>query len=560
MTIMQRINWLVLATALGLIGCTPKINSSPRVIPAQFRLTTNPVPAQRQATADPAPGQRRPSAGTASPATQPKSATTATAPATAGAPDFATARLNSPPSPTTMPALPAFPGAQGYGAASVGGRGGRVVHVTTLKNTGPGSLSEALTGNGPRIVVFDVSGVIKGEVTLRCSNVTIAGQTAPGAGITIEGRLLNVWQNPGDPAYPKWPALHDVIIRHIRVRPPAPVGSGGDCMQLTDIDRLIIDHCSLSWGSDENLDLCSTRTSTVQWTTIEESDGRRSKNDPESFSHNFGMITGYYSRDISIHHNLFAHQSIRAPLCGTELMDHRNNVVYNIRDGVVWHPVRMNRRRVGEKFQANVIGNYFKEGPDFHRDPTGKAYANPIIQNSRADIYTAGASNYFDWVGGYVLTKKPGVFEVIPTRTEPYPAVPVDTQTATEAYELVLGGAGAFPRDAVTQRTVNEVHAGTGAWGRHDPAGGLMEGLSAGRAPQDSDNDGIPDAWELAHKLNPRDPSDGRKIVPAGASPKDRHKGYTYIEYYLNDLSDTLIARASTRPVATAPTTQTTRP
>ena len=134
----------------------------------------------------------------------------------------------------------AFPGAEGFGAAAVGGRGGKVIKVTNLKADGPGSLQAACAAEGPRIVVFDVSGVIRGNVTIRHSNITIAGQTAPGAGITIEGMLKNVYRAK--------PPLHDVVVRFLRVR-PRPLkrkGAGGDCVQLTYIDRLIVDHVNCS--------------------------------------------------------------------------------------------------------------------------------------------------------------------------------------------------------------------------------------------------------------------------------------------------------------------------
>ena len=444
-------------------------------------------------------------------------------------------------------ALPTFPGAEGFGAASVGGRGGKVIHVTNLNSSGAGSLNAALAASGPRIVVFDVSGVISGDQVIRNSNVTIAGQTAPGAGITISGRLMNVWQNPDAPAYPKWPSLHDITVQHIRVRAPAPAGSNGDCIQLTDVDRLMIDHVATSWGSDENIDMCSSRDVTVQWTTIEESDGRRTASGAEDFSHNFGMIVGYAGKNITIHHNLFANHSIRAPLIGVQPVDHRNNVIYNVRDGVVWEPIRMNRAALNTPFKANIVGNYFKEGPNFHRDPAGKIYANPAVQNSRASIYTNGATNYFAWVGGYKLTRFPGVFEVIPTLTKPYVVPAVTTDTAEKAYGLVLNYAGAFPRDAVTKSNVAGTRDGTGRWGRHAPAGGLLAGLTPGTALKDTDKDGMPDTWETAHNLNPS-VADGNKIVPVGASANNRFAGYTYIEFYIGELSEKLVGTSTGVP------------
>src|SRR6185369_14663567 len=122
--------------------------------------------------------------------------------------------------------LKSFPGAEGWGAVSVGGRGGKVIHVTNLNPSGPGSLAEACAAEGPRIVVFDVSGVIRGTIRITKPFITIAGQTAPGAGITIEGMISSYDFG-----------VHDVIIRHLRVRRPRDAGSGGDCLQLGGLGR-----------------------------------------------------------------------------------------------------------------------------------------------------------------------------------------------------------------------------------------------------------------------------------------------------------------------------------
>ena len=432
--------------------------------------------------------------------------------------------------------LPAFPGAEGFGAASAGGRGGKVLKVTNLNAFGPGSLQAACGAKGPRIVVFEVSGVIRGSVDIKASNITIAGQTAPGAGITIEGMLRNPYRIE--------PSLHDVTVRFLRVRPRRHKGkwAGGDCLQLTDIDRLIVDHVSCSWGNDENMDLCSSREITVQWCAIEESDtvghtkGR----------HNYGMIMGYAGRNATVHHNLFAHHSKRAPLCGLEILDHRNNVIYNMLLPFIWHPTRMNQQRPDQPFKANLIANYFKAGPNAKRDARTNTLDRLIWQRPWVHLHAEG--NHFDWLGK--VAGSPGG----PTAEEPWPAPPVQTHKAQEAYGRVLAHAGCLPRDAVSKRTIDEVRNGTGRWGRREPPGGLMEGLlpkgnlleepRPPQPPKDSDGDGMPDAWETKHGLHPSDASDANRIVPKGASEKDRHMGYTYIEFYANELADERIARA----------------
>jgi len=446
------------------------------------------------------------------------------------------------------PPLPAFPGAEGFGAASTGGRGGKVLKVTNLNTSGPGSMQWACQQKGARIVVFDVSGVIDGDVTLGDGQITIAGQTAPGAGITINGMLrkpYSNWDKPKDD--PARLIYHDITVRFLRCRPKGPRGSNGDCVQIGDADRLILDHLSVSWGSDENIDLCASRDITVQWCAIEESDQRRNPDSPPG-GHNFGMIMGYEGKDATVHHNLFAHQANRTPLCGLDVLDHRNNVIYDCGIGLSWHPPRMNRRHPGEPFRANLVGDYFMDGPTKPKVADPSTFVAALIHAKYAKLFAEG--NYFDWAGGYgdpweLCKKFRGVMDGNPPKAEQaFEAAPVTTQKAADAQKAVLAQAGCLPRDAVSRRTIQEVRTKTGAWGRHDPEGGLMAGLRPSEALADADGDGMPDAWETARGLDPKDPADATKIVPAGASENDRHKGYTYIEFYVNDVADRLIAAA----------------
>ncbi len=421
--------------------------------------------------------------------------------------------------------LPAFPGAEGWGAVSKGGRGGKVIKVTNLNAKGPGSLQAACDAAGPRIVVFDVSGVIKGNVQLKRGNITIAGQTAPGAGITIAGTL-----SVGGSG--------DMIIRFLRVRPL----HGGE-VSIFRAGPIVLDHVSASWGTDETLSPSTCGKVSVQWCSIEESNLQWEGCIYYGLIHNYGMLIGYSAKPAALHHNLFAHHAGRAPLVGVD-MDYRNNVVYNVRSGVEWHPKSFNRRAKGQPFHFNAIGNYFKGGPGaphFSTGPLVTKYSKaasrcaiPALTDKSAAMYADG--NYFPHEGGYVAMKGKA--------TEPWKAPNVTTHTAERAYELVLAHAGCLPRDEVSARIMREVRTGTGSWGKLLPAGGLMAGLKPGKAPKDSDNDGIPDAWEKAHKLDPADAGDVGKSVPAGASEGDRHKGYSYIEYYINDRADQLVAEA----------------
>ncbi len=453
--------------------------------------------------------------------------------------------------PWEKPKLPAFPGAEGFGAVSKGGRGGKVIKVTNLKGSGPGSLAAACATSGPRIVVFDVSGVIDVGRALKIGGgqLTIAGQTAPGAGITIDGALASKPKSK----------ISDVTIRFLRIR----ASKGGDAIGFVKTSRYILDHLSVSWGTDENLGLSQCDNFTVQWCANEESEcpGGTVKYRVEkgplfkgggNNPHNYGMICGYVPEgNVTLHHNLWAHHNRRTPLCGIELMDHRNNVIYNIKEGIMFHPPKFNKNRENQPFAANIIGNYFKPGPSCPKDgrkglPRKVGGGRFLVAESGGFVYAA--ANYFTLEGKEVdvwTGKAHGVSMGKSTKAEkPWSAPAVTTHKAEEAYKLVLAQSGCLPRDAISKRTVTDVREGKGEWGRHDPKGGLMEGLKPGKALPDGDNDGMPDAWEKAHKLNPGNPSDASKIVPKGASKDDHHAGYTYIEYYINELADKLIEKA----------------
>ena len=432
-------------------------------------------------------------------------------------------------------ALPAFPGAAGFGADTPGGRGGRVIKVTTLDPSGAGSLAEACQASGPRIVVFEVAGVIRGDIVITQPNITIAGQTAPGAGITIEGLLrsdLRGWNQK----VTTQPNVHDVVVRFLRIRSPAGRGDQGDCIQFSSVDNAVLDHLSLSWAEDETIDLWARSTNiTIQWCTLEESSltGELDHTGQGGGGHFYGLIAGPRSNRISVHHNLFAHHENRNPCFGSGPADFRNNVVYNFRAGFVHH----GNYRGTPGF--NIIGNYYKQGPSttsFHR---GDPYIYPWCFEGKIpyylrDNFVAGVGVIQDpWAEAGKLPAWAKHYARKGTRQDTEtPVPPVRTNTAATAYRRVLAQAGCLPRDAVTRRTIKEVRSGTGSWGRHE-----MKDLRRPRAPTtpppDSDSDGMPDDWEQEHGLDPRQ-ADSTRPMPSG---------YTAIEEYINALATALIQR-----------------
>jgi len=462
--------------------------------------------------------------------------------------------------------LPAFPGAEGYGVAATGGRGGRVVKVTNLNSKGPGSLQWACMQKGPVIVVFEVSGVIKPPnrdnqkrrwLSIRRDNITIAGQTAPGAGITVEG-TITARRGDRSVAEDDRPRVEEreadnIILRFLRIRPTEGRGNLRS-LEFLHCRRAIADHVSGSWGLDECFDLGFERGDdqfTLQWSSIEESDIHLEG----GTLHAYAMLTGWDDGHLSMHHNLLANHVGGAPSIGCYRAEFSNNVMYNCGQGdsrIEWLSLSSvrDKRPIG---MYNVIGNYWKRGPggivsmNISRPPRlfSRNGLVPKSRSIRARYFFEGnrfARDGYVGIELYSVKQKERIVSNTPLAMPPLTLHPAD-----EAYELVLAHAGCLPRDSVSARTVAEVRTGTGSWGRHGPEGGLMEGLTPGGPPEDTDDDGMPDVWEKAHSLDPADPADNSKTVPAGASPGDRHKDYTFIEYYINELADLKVAEALTQ-------------
>lgn len=424
----------------------------------------------------------------------------------------------------------AFPTAEGYGRFAQGGRGGRVIHVTNLNDAGPGSLRQAVEAEGPRTVVFDVSGLITLESKLVVRNpfLTIAGHTAPGKGICIRKFNFGLYN------------AQDVIIRHIRVRPGNISGETLDGMGMAYSDNCIIDHCSISWTLDEAFSSRGAKNITLQRTLISEAlnvAGHRKY--PPGTEHGYAASIGGMTG--SFHHNLLANCAGRNwSLAGgldrekrhTGWLDLRNNVVFN------WK----NRTTDGGAARVQFVNNYYKPGP-----ATKWLYViRPELE--WVDLY--GPQEYF--IAGNVLEGHVRADEKL-SGFKPWPDVPIETyvrdkpffdshvqtQSAVDAYQDVLGDVGCTvpQRDDHDRRILAEVKSGnckfhgskTGLPGLPDSqadVGGWEEYPVVRRADDwDTDRDGMPDTWETARHLNPSDPDDGNT---------DRDSdGYANLEEYL---------------------------
>ncbi|CAM3515355.1 polysaccharide lyase family 1 protein [Kibdelosporangium persicum] len=389
-------------------------------------------------------------------------------------------------------AAPAFPGAAGFGAQATGGRGGEVYHVTNLNDSGPGSLRDAVS-TGPRIVVFEVGGYIELESPLSIkSNITIAGQTAPGDGIATRGYQVSTSN------------ATNVVIRYMRFRNGLTPNQNRDGVTINEGRDQIFDHVSVSWGRDENFSINNSTGITVQNSIIAEG------LDPHSCG---GLVQ---SDGVTIYRSLYAHNKTRNPK-----VKGRNqfvsNVVYN------WGSDAYIEGDSAGRSDANVVDNYFVKGPS-----TGSG--SPFTRgNLNFHIYAAG--NYHDGnknkvLDGVPVTRAELGNVVVEQNPFPYPAVP--STPAAEAYRTVLAQAGAsLRRDSIDRRITANVADQSGAIITDPASVGGFGSLAGGTAPTDTDRDGMPDMWERANGLNPGDAGDGDDI---GSD------GYSNVERYLNSL------------------------
>lgn len=410
----------------------------------------------------------------------------------------------------------AFPGAYGFGAQTVGGRAGKVVEVTNLNDSGPGSLRAAVSADYPRTVVFQVNGIIELESTLIIDKpyITIAGQTALGSGVTLKGAGLEIRTN-------------NAIIRFLRIRP----GPGGetDSLNLVNTHNVIVDHTSLSWSTDEVASaVFGSSNITFQWSIF--SEGLLDSSHPDG-PHSKGSLISLGAQKVSIHHNLYAHNDDRnAILHGdptvfsdrSPIFDFVNNLIYNWRNYAT---------AVSGNSHVNVVGNYYKAGPNAKR-LTGEVLLTDeargrllYIEGNVGPTCPEGCNDDWAMVAENSTSNPAGREDQSISR---FDAPLVVTTSAFEAYDTVLQTAGAIcpVRDAVDDRIIQEVQNITGQLIDNPSQVGGWPKVTKERPAIDNDHDGMPDRWEFQHNYDPTNSKDG-----AHDSDGD---GYTNLEAYLN--------------------------
>jgi pectate lyase len=476
--------------------------------------------------------------------------------------------------PLVAESVPAFPGAEGAGALATGGRGGSVYRVTNLHADGPGSLADAVSQPN-RVVVFDVSGIIDltagkegkpkgGKLEITQPNITIAGQTAPGEGICLKGGALEI-------------SASNVIVRYLRSRrgfvrdtdtgdaievKPATKGvqteAAGQTSEAFDkrkakkaergkfmhafesLNNIVIDHCSASWATDENLTVTHSDRTTVSYCIAAEGlDYTNSKQTPPN--HSEGSLWGSETPDgrATMHHVLYANNRLRNPRMtgGADVpavLTLFNNVVAN------WSEYATHTG--SERIHVNWLGNYYQPGPDtpaeirgsafgFHGDAEARVYpSGNVIQGSEASTQdNRRAVDYARKV--QKLSPEQRAAMIVDA---PFGELPPHVQSATDGYETVLAEAGATlpARDATDLRIVRGVRDGTGRIIQKEtdlPDDQRWPDYRSLPALADSDHDGIPDYWEKQFGLNPNDPTDSVKLSA----------GYANIEHYFNNTDPT---------------------
>ena len=496
----------------------------------------------------------------------------------------------------TLAQSPAFPGAEGHGRYVTGGRGGKIIHVTNLNDSGEGSLRWALSQSGAKTIVFDVSGYIDLKSALKVtSNTTIAGQTAPGDGITLRYYTLNMEH------------CDNVIIRFIRSRRSQvkDVNDSADTIWGRKHKNIIIDHCSFSWSIDEVASFYDNRNFTMQWCNITEGLANTGHN---KGAHSYGGIWG--GKDASFHHNFIAHVQNRAPrfngarykwdsydkskyknTIDAERVDFRNCVLYNWGNGNGCYG------GPGGGY-INMVNNYYKAGPGTsNKTRVTEVTVGASGNDTPSDLY-GYASRYFisgnyvsaasspenyDWQG---VKYDSGLFDINGEKyiadanhlygddktyvknknnvdcirlklDEPIDAGSVTTHSAQTAFKKVLKYGGAsLVRDECDNRYVEEATNGTTTYqGAVAKRAGILDVINDPSGTEDpttasfpilreeerttgfdTDGDGMPDDWEVANGLDPNNAEDAQLTTI-----DSQKEWYTNVEVYLNSLVQTIM-------------------
>ena len=456
--------------------------------------------------------------------------------------------------------LKAFPTAEGFGKYASGGRGGKVVEVTTLADSGEGSLRWALTeaGREDATIVFRVSGIIdigpdaqrKGEHSIRAKlrNVTIAGQTAPGEGILLRGGKLNLGGS------------ENVIIRNIRSR----LGTKGDpgkskkenfieggAIGIENARNIIIDHCCFGWSGEENVTMYDNHFTTLQWCIIHEGlyDAGHKKG-----VRGYGCQWG--GSPATFHHNLLAcNDSRSARINGASNPKGDRNVFLEYQNNVNFNWGRRNSCYGGENeagegstHECNFIGNYYKPGPAHPDDNVfielsparkGKVLTSPSLWYFADNVMEGRrARNNWKLVGNKTGFTIDQMKQQKPINKPEYVQFMTPAEPAKTAYRHVLEKAGTIHRDAVERRIIEDVRSGQPRYsGQSAHKQGIIDSpADVGGWPDyarslpvvDNDHDGMDDSWEMFHQLDPADPADRNKVISK--------EGYTALEVYLNSL------------------------
>jgi pectate lyase len=392
----------------------------------------------------------------------------------------------------------AFPGADGYGKLATGGRNGSVYHVTNLTDIGPGSFRDAVS-QPKRTVVFDVSGVIniKSKISVS-SEITIAGQTAPGDGITVYGDGISISRK------------NNVIVRYMRFRGSINMGRGTCTLAIDSSQNVIVDHVSIEWGRWDNLHIKESKDVTQQYCIVGEA------LDPQRFGALLERPT-----NLTVHHCLWINNQSRNPKAKAGI-EYVNNVIYN------WGGSGFVGGHSAADSHQDLINNYFIAGP---------SSSNNFLTMFTATDHVFHQGNLVDLDKDGILNGRPITDDdfikqgaTLEAKQQNVSMDPKSIQKPEEALKVIVSEVGvSLHRDVTDNRLIGFLKSlgKTGAIVKSEAEVGGQVAMNSVKGPIDTDGDGIPDSWETAHKLNPANAADGSKMTTSG---------YTNLEKYLNGL------------------------